>query len=52
MRANLLYALALVLLASPAQAEATKVSEPSDLALFALGVIGLIIGRRAARRKP
>jgi hypothetical protein len=52
MRANLLLGLALVMLASPAHAEATKISEPSDLALFALGVIGLIIGRRGGRRKP
>ena len=38
--------------ASPAWAQAPPVSEPSDLALFALGVIGIVIGRQAARRKP
>ena len=51
MRTNIILALALVVLASPAHAEATKISEPSDLALFALGVIGLIIGRRGGRRR-
>ena len=52
MRANSLLGLALAMLASPAHAEATKVSEPSDLALFALAVIGVIIGRRGGHRKP
>ncbi|WP_068073689.1 PEP-CTERM sorting domain-containing protein [Novosphingobium lentum] len=41
------------LVASPAMAQAvgTKVPEPTDLALFAMGVIGLVIGRRGARRR-
>lgn len=39
------------LLASPAQAAGTAVAEPSSLALFALGVLGVIIGRQSARRR-
>jgi hypothetical protein len=32
---------------------ATEIPEPSDFALFVIGVAGLIIGRRTARvRKP
>ena len=38
------------LLASPQMAgKAVAVSEPTDLMLFSMGVLGLIIGRRAAR---
>lgn len=29
----------------------TAVPEPTDLTLFAIGVLGLIVGRRVARRK-
>ncbi len=49
MRTYIILALALAVLASPAHAEVTKVSEPSDLALFALAVIGVIVGRRGGR---
>ncbi len=43
----------MLLCASPAFAEAgASIPEPADLALFGLGVAGLILGRRAARRKP
>lgn len=39
--------------ASPALAKGwIPIPEPTDLTLFALGVLGLIIGRRGARRKP
>lgn len=41
-----------LLAATPAWAQAagTPVPEPSDIALFALGVAGLLIGRRSSRR--
>ncbi len=39
--------------ASPvAAAEWIAIPEPSDPWLFALGVVGLLVGRRAARKKP
>ncbi|HVR89880.1 MAG TPA: PEP-CTERM sorting domain-containing protein [Novosphingobium sp.] len=38
--------------ATPALAQSTTaIPEPTDLALFGLGVLGLIIGRRGARRR-
>jgi len=40
--------LAMLALAEPALA-ATQIPEPSDFALFLLGVAGLIIGRSGAR---
>jgi hypothetical protein len=41
------------LAATPALAQsAVSIPEPTDLALFGLGVAGLIIGRRGARKKP
>lgn len=50
------FLLPVLLLASAAPAAAnggTPVPEPSNLALFALGVIGVIVGRRGARgRRP
>ena len=39
--------------ASPAAAAGwVEIPEPSDPWLFALGVVGLLVGRRAARKKP
>ncbi len=48
-----LTALAVLLLAAaPAYAEgAAQVSEPSQLALVALGILGVIVGRNAAKRR-
>ena len=37
--------------AAHAQAAGTTIPEPSDLTLFAIGLVGLIVGRRAARRR-
>jgi hypothetical protein len=38
--------------AAPAFAEGgTRIPEPSSLALFALGVLGVIVGRQASRRR-
>lgn len=48
----ILSALVLAFAASPALAQtSTSVPEPTDLALFALGVVGLIVGRQGARRR-
>jgi hypothetical protein len=50
--ARTLPVLILLLAATPAFAQtSTAVPEPTDLALFALGVIGLVIGRQGARRR-
>lgn len=38
-------------LPSPAMAQSVSVPEPNDLALFALGVVGLVVGRHVARRR-
>lgn len=45
--------LVLVLLASasPAFAATAAVTEPSTLALFSLGVLGVIVGRQSSRGK-
>ena len=43
--------LLLLLAAAPAHAAGTAVAEPSSLALFALGVIGVIVGRQSAKRR-
>ena len=46
-------AMGLALCASPAvAAEWIAIPEPSDPWLFALGVVGLLVGCRAARKKP
>ncbi len=40
-------------LASPAVAQAiASIPEPTDLALFGLGVMGVIIGRQGSRKRP
>lgn len=47
-------AFALTLFAFPAAAQAARadpISAPSDIALFALGVAGLLFGRRLARHR-
>ena len=46
-------ALGVAMCASPAAAAGSiDIPEPSDPWLFALGVVGLLVGRRAARKKP
>jgi len=41
-----------ILAAAPAMAAGgISIPEPSDLSLFALGVVGLLVGRHAARRR-
>lgn len=49
-RLPIFLALVMLALAEPAMA-ATAVPEPTDFALFLLGVAGLIIGRRSARAR-
>ena len=52
MVARLLFAAVALLAASPAWAgETAAVPEGSNLTLFALGLAGVLIGRRASRRK-
>lgn len=45
--------LSLIMLAAPAQAATmgAQIPEPSNLALFGLGLTGLIIGRYAAKNR-
>jgi hypothetical protein len=38
--------------AQTAAQTAESIPEPSNIALFGLGMIGLILGRRGGRRKP
>ncbi|WP_229658511.1 PEP-CTERM sorting domain-containing protein [Tsuneonella deserti] len=47
------FAISLMLLgfATPALAAGAAVPEPSAMALFGLGVLGVIVGRRSARGK-
>ena len=47
------FAIPLMLLgfASPALAAGAAIPEPSSMALFGLGVVGVLIGRHGARRK-
>ena len=33
-------------------ADSIQIPEPTDLLLFSMGVLGLIVGRQAARKKP
>jgi hypothetical protein len=48
-----LITLALAAWATPAFAQTgIQIPEPSDVALFALGVAGLILGRQSSKRKP
>jgi len=50
---NLAIAAAALLAASPAWASGgVEIPEPTDLTLLALGLAGLIIGRRGAKRPP
>ncbi len=43
----------MLLATSPAFAQVgASVPEPSNIALFSLGVLGLILGRRGGRSKP
>ena len=47
------WALVASLTATPAAAAGwVDIPEPSDPWLFGLGVVGLLVGRRAARKKP
>jgi hypothetical protein len=47
------WALAVALAASPAAAAGgIDIPEPGDPWLFALGVVGLLVGRHASREKP
>ena len=47
------FAIPLMLLgfATPALAADAAIPEPSSMALFGLGVVGVLIGRHGARRK-
>lgn len=46
-------ALSAAILAMPAFAQSvTSVPEPSNLALLALGVIGVVLGRQGSRKPP
>lgn len=51
---QILLATALLLGASTAAhaAGSIQIPEPTDLLLFSMGVLGLIVGRQAARKKP
>ena len=48
----ILTSIAIALFSAPVHAQAgTAIPEPSNLALFGLGLVGLIVGRRVARRR-
>lgn len=52
MASRLTYAAILLLTAAPAAAQgATQVSEGSNVTLFALGVAGVLLGRRLSMRR-
>jgi len=40
-----------LVLSQPAFAQSGLVTEPSDLSLLALGVIGVVLGQRGARKR-
>lgn len=47
------FVIVLLFAATPAMASASSaVPEPNNLVLLGMGVAGLIMGRRAARRRP
>ena len=48
---RILATLVLLLVPAPALAAGAAIPEPSTSALFALGVIGVVIGRQAAKRR-
>lgn len=49
---NRAFVILVLLAAAPAHAQgAAQVSEPSQLALVALGVLGVLVGRKAAKRR-
>jgi hypothetical protein len=49
---NRAFAIFALIASAPAHAQgAAQVSEPSQLALVALGILGVIIGRSAAKRR-
>jgi PEP-CTERM motif len=51
-RLPFVFALAFVMLAAPAQAaDSAQVPEASSVTLFALGLAGVMLGRRLSRRK-
>lgn len=41
-----------LLASQPALAQSGLVSEPSDLSLLVLGIVGLLLGRQGARKRP
>jgi hypothetical protein len=43
--------LVMLLTSAPAWAAGSAIPEPSTSALFALGVIGVVVGRHASRRR-
>ena len=50
---HLLVVLSALVAASPAWAAgSTPIPEPTDITLLAMGLAGLIIGRRAAKKPP
>ena len=41
-----------LVLSQPVFAQSGAMTEPSDLSLLALGVIGVVLGQRGARKRP
>ena len=54
MTRTLIVAACSLLLALPAEAATTSIAlpDPSGLMLFSLGVVGVIVGRQASRKRP